>query len=589
MRMPRNGLVILLLAVMCGWSAWADTILLKNGNRLQGRIVSESGSELIIEVAFGKLTLPKDQIAKIMRDSPVESIVQQGERLLSLGAIEHALAYFDKAIAEHPDHAGLRQTVGRAYLYAAEKYMANKQMSLARQCAELARAYDKELTTTELLAQVQQYEAWGRQQMQQAVSLFHSQPAAALQKMVELLEIFPEWEGDITPSLVQAALAAGDQAYGGKNYAQAAALYDTALKYQPEILRQLESRWMTAHLNWVVTDYINKSQWQPANETLAKVLRVLPSCQPAFFLLGLVAERQGDNRGAFAWYRKVLGQSADWSGNLEQLALVRGQAQKAAGIGSKEPEPEEETHQEQAPTGKWSELKTAHFHIYHENLRLAQQAADTLEYHWQNIQQRLAPSGWQSNWRKTCQVYIHPSEQQYSEKTGMPGWSNGVTRQRFEQGRLYQQSIHVYQGAQLLLASVLPHELTHVMVPWFLAYRHEPTLWLGEGLATSSEAPFQQTQRRRTLQSALRRGKLFPLARLFQLKDYPQEKHQVDIFYAQSFALVEFLLRTYGADALWQFTANIRALPIEQNLQQAFGIAGMEELEKSWRKSLVNK
>ncbi len=576
------------LLVTSSHLVWADTILLKNGNRLQGKVVSESGDDVVIEVAFGKLTLPKNQIAKIMRDSPVGNIIQQGERLISLGAMEHALAYFDKAISDYPGDTNLRQAIARVNLYAAEKYMANKQFALAKQCMEVAKAYDTELATGDMQTQIKAYEAWGKTECAEATRLLNAkEPAAALQKFLGVLEIFPEWERNLLVYVVQAAVSAGDQAYGKRQFADAAGHYETALKYQPEILKQLESRWVSAQINWLTDEYINTGCWSEAQAALGKLLKVLPANRPALFLQGFVAEKQGNNHTAFALYQKILGQSKEWSGNQQEFLAARRLAQQTAGFGSATPP--EERYQEQTPTGKWSELKTQHFHIFHENASLAQQVGDTLEYHWQAIQNRLAPKSWQSDWRKACQVYIYPSREQYKQSTGMFDWSAGATRTCFEQGRLYVHAIHVYQGAELLLARTLPHELTHVLVPWFLGYKHDLPLWLGEGVAMTSEPPFQQTRYRSTLTSSLRCGKLFSLAQLFQLKEYPKEPYKADILYAQSFSVTEFLLQNYGMDRLWQFAASLPSLPVEKCVQEIFGLTGIEELERVWRQSLVRK
>ena len=97
----------------------ADTIYLKNGNVIQGRILEEGKKEIIVEVAFGNMVLPRSQISKIQKEGVVDTVVSQGERLFSLGAIEHALSHYEDALRQHPDNRLLREADGNAYAQAA--------------------------------------------------------------------------------------------------------------------------------------------------------------------------------------------------------------------------------------------------------------------------------------------------------------------------------------------------------------------------------------------------------------------------------------------------------------------------------------
>ena len=58
---------VLWLSAFLAAATPADLVRLKNGNTLEGIVTSESGTEIVLEVGFGTLTLPKTSVAAIER------------------------------------------------------------------------------------------------------------------------------------------------------------------------------------------------------------------------------------------------------------------------------------------------------------------------------------------------------------------------------------------------------------------------------------------------------------------------------------------------------------------------------------------
>ena len=52
-------------------AARADVIRLKNGNNLHGVVVREDSGKVTIRLAYGNITVKRDEILKIVRESPV--------------------------------------------------------------------------------------------------------------------------------------------------------------------------------------------------------------------------------------------------------------------------------------------------------------------------------------------------------------------------------------------------------------------------------------------------------------------------------------------------------------------------------------
>ncbi len=69
-KFPFRFILILLVLMSLSAVLSADTVTLKNGNRLTGRIVKENDSEIVIERKSGKMVLPRTMIKKIIKAPP---------------------------------------------------------------------------------------------------------------------------------------------------------------------------------------------------------------------------------------------------------------------------------------------------------------------------------------------------------------------------------------------------------------------------------------------------------------------------------------------------------------------------------------
>lgn len=69
-KLPFRFIRMLLVFMSVSAVLSADTVTLKNGNRLTGRIVKENDSEIVIERKSGKMVLPRAMIKKIIKAPP---------------------------------------------------------------------------------------------------------------------------------------------------------------------------------------------------------------------------------------------------------------------------------------------------------------------------------------------------------------------------------------------------------------------------------------------------------------------------------------------------------------------------------------
>jgi hypothetical protein len=95
---------------------------------------------------------------------------------------------------------------------------------------------------------------------------------------------------------------------------------------------------------------------------------------------------------------------------------------------------------------------------------------------------------------------------------------------------------------------VIPHELTHLVFD--TATRnpyHEPPHWLNEGLADYLAQGYNAGARA-SVENAARSGAIMPLRAL--VGQFPAQQDRFSLAYDESVSAIDFLIRTYGQDAL---------------------------------------
>jgi hypothetical protein len=128
----------------------------------------------------------------------------------------------------------------------------------------------------------------------------------------------------------------------------------------------------------------------------------------------------------------------------------------------------------------------------------------------------------------------------------------------------------------------LRHELAHIVtaVAGEGPFGGLPA-WLDEGTAVyAQESPGAF---RLAFQEAVRRDALLPLS---SIGTYPGDPSKVNLFYGQSWALVSYLIETYGEEKFAQLFATFkRGATVDGALQAVYGL-GLYDLEDRWRESL---
>jgi hypothetical protein len=171
-------------------------------------------------------------------------------------------------------------------------------------------------------------------------------------------------------------------------------------------------------------------------------------------------------------------------------------------------------------------------------------------------------------WTTPCPIHV--------KLTG--GEAGGLTSFGFNHGRVTDQNMVVEGRIDRILASALPHEITHTV---FAAYFGGPMpRWADEGASLLSE---DERERRRHDQIALdllaRHGEI-SLDRLFQVEEYPSDLMS---FYGQGYSISRFLIEIGGRPRFLHFVRDGLKSGWETATRTHYGLADVHELDRAWR------
>lgn len=128
------------------------------------------------------------------------------------------------------------------------------------------------------------------------------------------------------------------------------------------------------------------------------------------------------------------------------------------------------------------------------------------------------------------------------------------------------------------------HELTHVLVGHFtFSCLGDVPQWLNEGLAVYSEGPLD-AQFQNPLDEAVQNDSLLSIRSISG--SFSEVADKADLSYAQSYSIVDFLIKEYGRDKMTSLLTSFRdGLTTDDALMQVYGF-NIDGLEDQWRQSI---
>jgi hypothetical protein len=163
------------------------------------------------------------------------------------------------------------------------------------------------------------------------------------------------------------------------------------------------------------------------------------------------------------------------------------------------------------------------------------------------------------------------------------GGSGGATSFAFDGGQVLDQHMHIEGTLDRLVASVLPHEVTHTVFAHY--FRCPVPRWADEGGSVLSEDDQERNRHDMLVRQILNSGRAIPLRRLFALRDYPSD---VMSLYAEGYSVSNFLVSNSSRPAFLGFVAHGMQFGWDSAARTCYHYNSVEDLEQAWLTHLKN-
>lgn len=228
---------------------------------------------------------------------------------------------------------------------------------------------------------------------------------------------------------------------------------------------------------------------------------------------------------------------------------------------------------------------TPHFNIYAEGAPASERFSQLLESLHTNLMLDLDSfSPWVADHRVS--IFLFQNQETYRQVTGRPAWSGGASS-------VPKRRVYVYESEEL--PGILAHELCHIYYDGFFLDGRPNPLWLSEGMATlvQVERGLAAPNWLRENLELLERGGGYPIDELLTVTTTSgASDDKVRLWYAQSYSVVRFLVRSQYKSSFYRFSSYLRdGKDVTQSLYRAYGMPfnRVKALEYAWRYELGNE
>jgi len=240
-------------------------------------------------------------------------------------------------------------------------------------------------------------------------------------------------------------------------------------------------------------------------------------------------------------------------------------------------------HSERDASG-WARVETPNFRVHHVQKRdLAEQLARAAEAARAAAFERWSgpPRG---DWKPGCNVYLYGTAADYAKATNQSATSPGHATYKAEGGAVTARRLDLRADEPNLLAGVVPHETTHLVLGDLFADVPLPR-WADEGMAVLSEPRGRIDRYVQTLHACRQRGQLVPLEKLLVKADYP-DAASVTVFFVESVSVVDYLVGVNGPRTFVEFMRDAQRGSVETALKKHYQCATIAELQARWLRKL---
>ncbi|MBI3829106.1 MAG: hypothetical protein HY291_06300 [Planctomycetes bacterium] len=562
--------------------AYADTIHLKNGKQMKGEIIEETEEYVVIRVPFGQVKVRQDDIDYVDRQTPEENKVEIGRDLLAQQRYGMAIDELEKTIKSDANSKEAGEELARAYLAYGKHLLKVRRLDEAKSVFVKLRALDS--NCKEAAEALKSIEGENRSLdgiIEQARGKAAQQDLdGAIAAYDQALGFAAEARERVAQELARCLARRGDASYQAKNYDAALADLERAFGLDSRLTGPLDGLYASAALARI-SSLLNNGQLQTAQRYLQRVLVFAPTNPTVLYVAGRVEESVKNTASAADFYARGLRTRVNQA-TPELLAELRAKLEKSLNMGT-EGAPvsvksvDESTFAEAKP-GAFESYETDHFIVLHHNDALAKEVGQVVEAHLERI---AGVTGLKTDWKEKPKIYLHHTQEEYTLATGQPEWTGGVSRFTHTPNGIANIQVHSWQTSPRLFKSVLPHELTHLIVNQSLPNYEALPRALHEGFSVLMEPDYRHNYYINFLRLRFKSQDFIPLSDLLRAKDYPLDP---DFYYAEGFALIAYLVKIKGLDGALSLVRDpAKAGAIEDRILAIAGQEKLDKLESAWK------
>ena len=232
----------------------------------------------------------------------------------------------------------------------------------------------------------------------------------------------------------------------------------------------------------------------------------------------------------------------------------------------------------------WNQHPSEHFLIYsHPSIpnKYITEFTKKCERYYRLITERLGFtrfSFWL--WEDRAKIFIYRTRQDYLKSTGYPQWSGASVE-------IKKKIINTFYFDKGFFDTILPHELSHIILKEFVGFDTKLPLWFEEGVACANEK--DSLRRYFLLAKGLTQGETLPTVRQLE-KEKAGEISNPAAFYAASGSLAIFFLEEYGKEDFAGFCRQLRdGNGFYQAMNKVYGIKDAQALNERFLTFLQEK
>jgi hypothetical protein len=234
------------------------------------------------------------------------------------------------------------------------------------------------------------------------------------------------------------------------------------------------------------------------------------------------------------------------------------------------------------PNTRWSTFESAKFRLHFRSGELVpDEVARVCEATRTAVRRTWLGVEVDSDWSAKCDVFLYADPAEFSRDARCPPEARGNASLDIGGGRVWKRRLDLRVDQPGYLESVLPHELTHVVLADRFCNQQIPR-WADEGIAIQMESAGRRQEQWRLVADVRRAGRLLPLGEVLAARTYPADRRRAELFYAQGASFIEYLLSRMPAADVVRLIESMQRRGIEPALRDALGVATIAAIDHNW-------